>query len=178
MTGFLLLLKINEIQRALHRFSWAIIPMEIQLRKTSAGNSAFSLSWYVVTAAKSQELLMEQFCTAVNRNKSSEHASLYPVYNNQAYISKLAKYCSDLPWEWSKRINFPICLEIKLYSTSIIYCNVKSTQTLLLYLVGRWRQRIMARASVAATLFACFPCVLEKKLLTAVNYAWVSSQRN
>lgn len=156
-------------------FCLAMIPMEVQLQKASVGNSPFNLSWHVITTAKFQDLLMEQFCTAVNQNESSERAAHCLVCSNQTYISKLPKYCSGLPQEWSKRIHFLVCLEIKIYSTSITYHNFKSTRTLLLYLVDRWGWRTMARTSTAAMLSACFPCMLEKKLLTAVNCPWVSS---
>lgn len=122
-------------------FCLAMIPMEVQLQKASVGNSPFNLSWHVITTAKLQDLLMEQFCTAVNQNKSSERAAHCLVCSNQTYISKLPKYCSGLPQEWSKRIHFLVCLEIKIYSTSITYRNFKSTRTLLLYLVDRVRMK-------------------------------------
>lgn len=94
------MLKINESQRVVHRFSLAIISMEVQLQASVPSN-------FIITAAKLQELLMEQCCTAVSQNEISEHASSCPVCNNQVYTSKLPKHCSGLPQAVTKRFNLP-----------------------------------------------------------------------
>lgn len=96
------MLRINESQRVVCKFSLAIISLEVQLQASGPLN----FICHVVAAAKLQEQLMEQCCTAVNQNQSSEHASCCPVCNNQVYPSKLPKYCSGLPQEATKRNQF------------------------------------------------------------------------